>query len=149
MAALPLDTVVDAARARLASRCAGIVTPDLAFGKGAPISLDPKRDVDAYVLHLHPEDIQRATGTVYRRTHHIQVRLWVRTPDDASETLFLTLCDAIDAAFYQDQGMGIGMKSATVAAQRAAPYIQMGNVVRRQRVWELLAVEDFLASLAE
>jgi hypothetical protein len=149
MAAIPLDTVVDAARDRLTARCAGIATPDVTFGKAAPVRIDRTVDINAYVLHLWPEDVPRQTGTVIRRTHHMQARLWVRAPDDASESLFLALCDAVEAAFFGFQGMGIGMKSAAIRAIQAPAYIAQGNEERRQRVWELAAVEDYVVTLSE
>jgi hypothetical protein len=148
MVALPLNTIVDATKNRLTIQCAGIVTPDVVFGKAAPFTLVATQDVDAYVLHLYPEDELRA-GTLMRRTHYLQVRLWVRTPDDPSEALFLSLCDAIEGAFHGDQSLGQGtVHSATMASQSAPAYIQMGSVVRRQRVWELRVVEDYTTTLA-
>jgi hypothetical protein len=150
MAAIPLNTVVDAVRNRLTSQCAGVVTPDPVFGKAAPLTILATDDVLAYVLHLRPDDVQHATGGLYRRTHAIQIRLWVRTPDDASETAFLTLCDRIDAAFFAFQGLGLGatLHSATLTVPDLPPYIRLGDQERRQRVWHLAVVEDYTAPLA-
>lgn len=143
MAALPLNTLIDAAATRLTAQCAGIVSPNVVFAKSAPVKLDDMKETDAYVLHLYPEDVLRA-GNLFRRTHYIQVRLWVRTPDDAGEVRFLALCDAVDNAFYGYQALGqMTVHSATIEAQNAPAYIRVGNVERRQRVWSLEVVEDY------
>jgi hypothetical protein len=78
-----------AVQARIVAQCAGIGA-GLAVALTPPVKVDAKSDVFCYLVHLMPpEDKIVVANAQIQRTHHIHIRLWMRTPDDTSETLFL------------------------------------------------------------
>jgi hypothetical protein len=139
--------VMTAVQAQIVAQCAGIGA-GLAVGLTPPIRVDAKSDVFCYLVHMMPpEDKPIAAGTVIQRTHHIHVRLWMRTPDDASETLFLAFSDAISYAFFQDQKLGGLANSTTFTPVNLPPYYDLSGTILRQRVWEMAVVTRFTVSM--
>jgi hypothetical protein len=135
--------LLNAVRARIAAECAGI-GGGLAVALTAPLKADPALDVLCYVLDLAaPDDTIKTAGATIQRTHHFELRLWMRTPDDAAETTFLAYADAISSAFYQSQTLGGIATRVTLAPAQAPPYFDLNGTIRRQRVWALTVVQQF------
>jgi hypothetical protein len=143
MSARPTVDLLNAIRARIAAECAGIGA-GLAVALTAPLKADPAQDVLCYVLDLAPpEDSIKTAGATIQRTHRIEIRLWMRTPDDAAEGTFLAYTDSISSAFYQYQTLGGIATRVTLAPANAPPYFDLNGTIRRQRVWRMAVVQQF------
>lgn len=143
MSAHPTVDLLNAIRARITSQCAGIGA-GLPVALTAPLKADPKEDLLCYVLDLAPpDDSIKTAGATIQRTHRIEIRLWMRTPDDAAEGTFLAYADTISSAFYQYQMLGGIATKVTLAPANAPPYFDLNGTIRRQRVWTMAVVQQF------
>jgi hypothetical protein len=139
--------VMTAVQARIVAQCAGIGA-GLAVALTPPVKVDAKSDVFCYLVHLMPpEDKIVVANAQIQRTHHIHIRLWMRTPDDTSETLFLQYSDAISYAFFQYQTLGGIAYSTTLSPVNLPPYYDLSGTILRQRVWNLAAIERFVVQM--
>lgn len=147
MSAPPVMSVMTPVRERITEQC-NLVASFPAVRLSPPITKDPTEDILCYALHLAaPEDTLKAAGGVMQRLHRIELRLWMRTPDDTTEEAFLAFGDAISSAFFQDQRLGGVADQSTLKSAARPPYIRIGAITYRQRVWSLEVVQRFQVTM--
>lgn len=138
--------VVVALRDRVAAALAEAGMP-MPVGITAPIKVAPTTDQLCYLVSLTPADRVHAFGVI-ERVHSVQLRLWVRSPDDSGEERFLDLADAIGDGFFAHRSLGIGAHNAEATAIPSSPFVNFNNTTYRQRLWLVAVTERFQTTFA-